>query len=175
MGTYDQEIAIRHVASNGHIATLSMGTMAFTCNIGPAGITYSKSEGDGATPAGRWPMRYVMYRADRVVRPITGLPVERIFPDSGWCDDPASRDYNKPVKLPYAHSHEKLWRNDQVYDMIVVLGHNDNPAIPGKGSAVFMHLCRPDGSATQGCIALRHNHLRQVLLRSGIGTILRIG
>ncbi len=175
MGTFDQEIAIRHVASNGHIATLSMGTIAFTCYIGPAGITYNKSEGDGATPAGRWPMRYVMYRADRVVRPITGLPVERIRPDSGWCDDPASRDYNKPVQLPYAHRHEKLWRTDHVYDLIVVLGHNDNPAVPGKGSAVFMHLNRPDGSATQGCIALRHSHLCQVLLRCNTGTILHIG
>ena len=175
MGTFDQDIAIRHVASKGHIATLTMGTIAFTCNIGPAGITYSKSEGDGATPAGRWPMRYVMYRADRVVRPITGLPVEKILPESGWCDDPASRDYNRPVQLPCAHSHEKLWRDDHVYDLIVVLGHNDNPAIPGKGSAVFMHLSRPDGSATQGCIALAQAHLRQVLLRSTIGTILHIG
>ncbi len=174
MGTFDQEIAIRHVASNGHIATLSIGTMAYSCSIGPAGITYNKSEGDGATPAGRWPMRYAMYRADRVVRPITGLPVRKILPDSGWCDDPASRDYNKPVHLPYAHSHEKLWRSDHVYDLIVVLGHNDNPAVRGKGSAVFMHLSRPDGSATQGCIALRLNHLRQVLFHCRPGTILHI-
>jgi len=175
MGTFDHEITIRHVASNGHIATLSVGTIAFTCHIGPTGITYNKSEGDGATPAGRWPMRYVLFRADRVVRPITGLPVRAILPDSGWCDDPASRDYNRPVQLPYAQSHEKLWRTDHVYDMIVVLGHNDNPAIPGKGSAVFMHLSRPDRSATRGCIALSQNHLRQMLLRCGSGTILRIG
>lgn len=175
MGTFNQEIAIRHVAANAHVATLSMGTVSYTCRIGPAGITHSKSEGDGATPAGHWPMRYVMYRPDRVARPITGLPVERIHPDSGWCDDPASRDYNKPVQLPYAHSHEKLWRNDHVYDMIVVLGHNDNPAVPGKGSAVFMHLSQPDGSPTRGCIALRLSHLRHVLLHSGIGTIVRIG
>jgi L,D-peptidoglycan transpeptidase YkuD (ErfK/YbiS/YcfS/YnhG family) len=175
MGTFDQEIAIRHVASNGHIATLSMGTIAFPCIIGPAGITHSKFEGDGATPAGRWPMRFVMYRADRVARPVTALPVKKIRPDSGWCDDPASRNYNKPVQLPYAHSHEKLWRKDHVYDIIVVLGHNDSPAVPGKGSAVFMHLSRPDRSATEGCIALRQNHLRQVLLRSGVATVLRIG
>ncbi len=174
MGTFDQHIAIRHIVANAHMATLSIGTRAFACSIGPAGITYNKSEGDGATPAGRWPMRYVMYRADRVVRPITRLPVERILPGSGWCDDPASRDYNKPVRLPCAYSHEKLWRNDHLYDLVVVLGHNDSPAVPGKGSAVFMHLRAPDGSPTQGCIALRQDHLRHVLSRSGPETILSI-
>ncbi len=175
MGTFDQEFAIRHMASNGHIATFTMGTIAFPCIIGPAGIAYRKREGDGATPAGHWPMRSVMYRADRVVRPVTALPVKSIMPDSGWCDDPASRDYNKSVQLPCAHSHENLWREDHVYDIIVVLGHNDNPAVPGKGSAVFMHLSRPDGSATEGCIALRQSHLRQILLRSSAATVLRIG
>lgn len=175
MVSFNQDIAIRHITANGHQATLSMGTMAFACSIGPAAITYSKSEGDGATPAGHWPMRYVMYRADRVVRPITALPVERILPDSGWCDDPASPDYNRPVGLPYGYGHEKLWRDDHLYDLIVVLGHNDSPVVRGKGSAVFMHVRHPDGSATQGCVALRQDHLRQVLARSGPETVLHIG
>ena len=120
-------------------------------------------------------MRYVMYRADRIVRPITGLPVERILPDSGWCDDPASPDYNRPVGLPYEYGHEKLWRDDHLYDLIVVLGHNDSPVVRGKGSAVFMHVRHPNGSATQGCVALRQDHLRQVLSRSGPETVLHIG
>ncbi len=174
MGTFDQDIAIRHIAGNGHIACLSMGEIAFACSIGRAGISYSKSEGDWTTPAGRWPLRYVMYRPDRVVRPLTALPVRQIVPGAGWCDDPASRDYNRPIKLPCPHSHELLWRRDHLYDLLVVLGHNDTPPIPGKGSAVFMHLRPPDGGATQGCVALQQQHLRQILLRSGPGTFLYI-
>lgn len=119
-------------------------------------------------------MRYVMYRADRVIRPVTGLPVEAILPGSGWCDDPASRHYNRPVQLPCPHSHEKLWRDDHLYDLVVVLGHNDAPPVAGKGSAIFMHLRAPGGTATQGCIALQQNHLRHVLSRSGPETILNI-
>ncbi|MEM7633234.1 MAG: L,D-transpeptidase family protein [Pseudomonadota bacterium] len=174
MGTFDQDIAIRYIAANGHLAALTMGGMAFSCSIGPAGITYSKSEGDGATPAGRWPLRYVMYRPDRIVRPITGLPVEPIRHDAGWCDDPASRHYNRPVRLPCPDSHERLWRDDHLYDLVVVLGHNDTPPVPGMGSAIFMHLRAPGGTPTQGCIALQQNHLRQVLARSGPETILHI-
>lgn len=174
MGTFDQDIAIRHIAANGHVASLSMGNTAFACSIGPAGISYNKSEGDGATPAGRWPLRYVMYRPDRVIRPVTGLPVKPILPGSGWCDDPASRHYNRPVRLPCPHSHEKLWRDDHLYDMVVVLGHNDTPPVAGRGSAVFMHLRAPGGTPTQGCIGLQQNHLRHVLSRSGSGTILHI-
>ncbi len=174
MGTFDQDIAIRHIAANGHVASLSMGETAFSCSIGPSGISYNKSEGDGATPAGRWPLRYVMYRPDRVIRPVTGLPVKPLLPDSGWCDDPASRHYNSPVQLPCPHSHEKLWRDDHLYDLVVVLGHNDTPPVAGKGSAVFMHLRAPGGTPTQGCIGLQQNHLRHILSRSGSGTILHI-
>lgn len=174
MGTFDQDIAIRHIAANGHVASLCVGETAFACSIGPAGITYNKSEGDGATPAGRWPLRYVMYRPDRVIRPVTGLPVEPLQSDSGWCDDPASRHYNTPVRLPCPFSHEKLWRNDHLYDVVVVLGHNDTPPVAGKGSAIFMHLRAPGGTATQGCIGLKQNHLRHVLSHAGPGTILHI-
>ena len=174
MGTFNQDFAIRHVAFRGHIATLTAGTIAFPCRIGPAGITFDKCEGDGATPAGHWPMRFVMYRSDRVTRPLTGLPVTPVTPESGWCDDPASRDYNRPVQLPCPFSHERLWREDHVYDIIVVLGHNDNPPVPGRGSAIFMHLSRPDGSATEGCIALAQSHLRFILSRCGPGSMLRI-
>lgn len=174
MGTFDQDIAIRHIAGNGHFATLSMGAVTFACSIGKAGISYAKSEGDWTTPAGRWPLRYVMYRPDRVTRPLTALPVKPIRPGSGWCDDPAARDYNKPVRLPCPFSHEELWRQDHLYDLVVVLGHNDTPPVAGKGSAVFMHLRTSDGAATQGCVALQQQHLRLMLSRSGPGTVLHI-
>ncbi len=151
-----------------------MGAMTFACSIGRAGISYRKSEGDWTTPAGRWPLRYVMYRPDRVVRPRTALPARPIYPRSGWCDDPASRWYNRLVRLPFPHGHEQLWRQDHLYDLIVVLGHNDSPPVPGRGSAVFMHLRPPEGAATQGCVALRQRHLRLVLSRCGPGTVLHI-
>ncbi|ESQ75863.1 hypothetical protein ABAC402_07820 [Asticcacaulis sp. AC402] len=113
-----------------------------------------KREGDGKSPAGVWPIRYVFYRPDRMDTPQTRLKLVALSPDDGWSDDPAAPDYNTHVKLPYAGSHEKLWRDDHVYDVIVVLGHNDDPPVAGMGSAIFLHLARPDYSATEGCVAV---------------------
>jgi len=96
-------------------------------------------------------------------RPRTGLPVFSIRPDDGWCDDPASRHYNKPVRLPFDGSHERLWRDDFVYDLLIVIDHNQDPAVAGRGSAVFIHLQQPDGRATAGCIAFQRNHLLHLL------------
>ena len=163
MGTFVQEFAIRHIRHNGHLASLTAGTLAFPCSIGPAGISWNKKEGDGKTPAGRWPLRYVMYRPDRVLRPATALPVVPLTPKLGWCDDPGSSHYNSLVSLPFNASHEKMWRDDRLYDLVVVLGHNDAPPVAGKGSAVFMHLWRPDEGPTQGCIALSKRHLLHLL------------
>ncbi|MFT3722675.1 MAG: L,D-transpeptidase family protein [Hyphomonadaceae bacterium] len=125
------------------------------CALGRTGVTpaESKREGDGASPAGVWPMRQLYWRADRLARPATGLPAIEIIPEAGWCDDPLDPFYNRPVILPYPTSHEKLWREDRVYDLIVELGYNDAPVVPGKGSAIFLHLAREDYSPTEGCIA----------------------
>lgn len=133
-----------------------------------------KTEGDGGTPAGVFAMRRVLYRPDRLDAPATGLPVEATAPDQGWCDDPAHPDYNRPVSLPFAASHEKLWRDDGVYDVIVILGHNDDPPVPGKGSAIFMHVARPDYGPTEGCVALALEDLLDVLAASGPGDRIRI-
>lgn len=133
-----------------------------------------KTEGDGGTPVGRFPLRRVLYRPDRLDAPATGLPVEAIKPDQGWCDDPAHPDYNRPVRLPFADSHEKLWREDMVYDVIVILGHNDDPPVPGKGSAIFMHVARPAYEPTEGCVALALEDLLAVLAASGPGDTIRI-
>jgi L,D-peptidoglycan transpeptidase YkuD (ErfK/YbiS/YcfS/YnhG family) len=116
----------------------------------------------------------VLYRADRVRRPQTRLPLRPIRPEDGWCDDPADRNYNRPVRHPYPASAERLWRADHLYDVVVVLTHNARPRVRGGGSAVFMHLARPEYTPTEGCIALRRAHLLQLLRRLGPGARVRV-
>jgi L,D-peptidoglycan transpeptidase YkuD (ErfK/YbiS/YcfS/YnhG family) len=105
----------------------------------------------------------VLYRADRVPPPACAVPIEPLAPDDGWCDDAADAAYNRRVRLPYAGSHEELWRTDALYDLIGVLGWNDTPAERGRGSAIFLHIARPDFAPTQGCIALAPADLASVL------------
>jgi L,D-peptidoglycan transpeptidase YkuD (ErfK/YbiS/YcfS/YnhG family) len=135
----------------------------FRCALGRDGIRSDKREGDGGTPTGCFPLRRVLFRADRMAHPATGLPASAIAQDDGWCDDPRDAAYNRPVRLPYAASHEKLWRDDSVYDVIVVLGHNDDPVIPDAGSAVFLHVARPNYEPTEGCVALAVGDLLRLL------------
>jgi len=124
------------------------------CALGRGGVRLDKREGDGATPVGRFPLRRLLWRADRLARPQTVLPLAPIAAEDGWCDDPADPAYNRPVRLPYDASHERLWRADGLYDVIGILGHNDAPVVPGAGSAVFLHVAPPDGGPTAGCVAL---------------------
>jgi L,D-peptidoglycan transpeptidase YkuD (ErfK/YbiS/YcfS/YnhG family) len=145
------------------------GGLRVRCALGRGGITRNKREGDGATPIGKWPMSRLLYRADRVSRPKTRLDITEIRPEDGWCDDPADPAYNQPVKLPYAGRHERLWREDEIYDLLVVLGYNDNPVVPGLGSAIFLHVARPDYSPTEGCVALARSDLERVLAKAQSG------
>jgi len=135
----------------------------FRAALGRAGISATKHEGDGATPLALLPLRRVLYRADRIAKPRTIVAVEPIAPNDGWCDDPAYPDYNRPVRLPLKASAEALWRDDAVYDIIGVLGWNDAPVQPGRGSAIFLHVARPDFAPTEGCVALLADDLRRVL------------
>ena len=153
------------VGQDGDFWRAHIGTRSWRCAIGKGGTrpARDKSEGDGATPTGVFPLRRVLYRPDRLAAPETGLPVKAITPDDGWCDAPADPNYNRPVKLPYAASHERLWRDDGIYDVIVVLGHNDDPPVPGMGSAIFLHVARPDYGPTEGCVALALADLLDVL------------
>ena len=147
---------------------------SFRCVLGRGAIRSDKREGDGATPVGRFALRRVLWRDDRLARPETGLPASPIAPDDGWCDDPADPAYNRPVKRPCAASHEELWREDHVYDVIVVMGHNDDPVVPGLGSAVFMHVARPDRAPTAGCVALPLPDLLRLLKDCAPGTALTV-
>jgi L,D-peptidoglycan transpeptidase YkuD (ErfK/YbiS/YcfS/YnhG family) len=124
------------------------------CAIGRGGIRGAKCEGDGATPAGTFVLRRVLYRVDRVEPPETKLPVRALDRSDGWSDDPADPLYNRPVARPHPYSHEALWRDDGLYDVVIVIGHNDDPVVPGLGSAVFIHVACPDYGPTAGCVAL---------------------
>lgn len=147
-----------------------------SCVVGKSGIVPAKDkrEGDLATPAGSWLLHRVFYRPDREAPPETELPITPLRPHDGWCDDPNHPLYNRPVTLPFAASHEKLWREDHVYDLIVELGHNDDPPVPGLGSAVFMHLTRPDKRPTEGCVALERTDLLGLLELAEPGARLEI-
>jgi L,D-peptidoglycan transpeptidase YkuD (ErfK/YbiS/YcfS/YnhG family) len=133
--------------------------------LGRAGVVpeHEKREGDGATPLGQYRFRHCLFRPDRIDQPISKLPVRPIRPDDGWCDAPDDAGYNRLVRLPYAHSCETLTREDGLYDMILVLGHNDDPPTPGLGSAIFMHCRRGDYEPTEGCVALAPADLRTLL------------
>ncbi|MCK0206768.1 L,D-transpeptidase family protein [Starkeya koreensis] len=142
--------------------------------LGRGGIRADKREGDGATPRGIWHPRELRYRADHGLRPATHLPVRRTRREDGWCDDPADGRYNRPVRLPFRASHEEMWRADALYDLVVVLDHNERPRQAKRGSAVFLHLARPGFEPTAGCVAFRRADLRRLLARLGPRTRIEI-
>jgi L,D-peptidoglycan transpeptidase YkuD (ErfK/YbiS/YcfS/YnhG family) len=148
------------VTPAGH---LTIGTERFRAALGYGGIRAGKREGDGATPVGILPLRTVLYRPDRQPAPVCAVPVRPLSPYDGWCDDPAHPAYNRPVRLPVNASAEALWRDDAVYDLIGVLGWNDEPVEPGRGSAIFLHVARADFAPTEGCVALTVKNLIRVL------------
>lgn len=162
---------LRHIWYNSTMKNITVSNNILTyenkqykCSIGAGGVKEDKSEGDKSTPSGYFPIRKVFYRADRVEKPESPFETIALESNDGWCDDPNESSYNTHIKLPHQGSHENLWRDDEIYDIIVVLGHNDEPVIKGKGSAVFMHIARPDYSPTDGCIALSKNDLLDVLI-----------
>jgi L,D-peptidoglycan transpeptidase YkuD (ErfK/YbiS/YcfS/YnhG family) len=142
---------------------LTAGSLRFPCALGRGGIRANKREGDGATPRGCFRLVRLWWRADRGVRPRTGLPVRRIRNDDAWCEDPTDRRYNRPVRLTPSDPADRLWRKDHLYDLIIELDHNTRPRIAGRGSAVFVHVARPGFGATAGCVALSPKALRFVL------------
>ena len=150
------------------------GGRRMRCAIGAGGIVGDKREGDGATPAGVWPMREVLFRPDRLASVATLLPLRALTPQDGWCDDPADPAYNRLVHLPYPAHHEELWLASRVYDVIVPLGYNDAPVVPGRGSAIFLHVARADFVPTAGCVALALPELLTVLRQARPGACVRV-
>lgn len=137
---------------------------SFRCSLGGGGVRQDKREGDGTTPAGDFPLRQAFYRPDRLpAPPMTGLTLKALAPDDGWCDDPAHLQYNRLVRLPFPAGHERLWRQDGLYDLVVVVGYNDDPPVPGRGSAIFLHVARPDYGPTAGCVAFAKEDLLAIM------------
>ncbi|HVH79911.1 MAG TPA: L,D-transpeptidase family protein [Stellaceae bacterium] len=154
--------------------TLSWPGGSARAACGKAGVHANKREGDHASPAGTFPLLQVFYRPDRLAAPKTGLPLAALTPGDGWCDDPDDPNYNRFVTLPYPASHEELWRNDGLYDLIVVIGYNTGPIMPDKGSAIFLHCARPDLAGTEGCIAVAREVLLPLLGLLGPGSRITI-
>jgi L,D-peptidoglycan transpeptidase YkuD (ErfK/YbiS/YcfS/YnhG family) len=146
---------------------LAAGPRTLPVALGRGGIKANKREGDGSTPRGTFRLVRLWWRADRHPRPATLLPVRRIGADDGWCEDPADRRYNRPVKRTPDSRADRLARSDDFYDFIIELDHNTRPRIAGRGSAVFIHAVRPGFAPTAGCIALRLSALRRLLANLG--------
>ena len=133
------------------------------CAIGKRGIGLKRTEGDLITPKGKFRFKYVLYRKDRVKKIKTKIKKIIIRKNMGWCDDVRSSQYNKLIKLPSNYSHEKLYKKDNIYDIILVLNYNMRPIIKNKGSAIFIHVSRRNYKKTEGCVALKKIHLIKVL------------
>jgi L,D-peptidoglycan transpeptidase YkuD (ErfK/YbiS/YcfS/YnhG family) len=154
---------------------LMAGPLAVPVALGRGGIRANKREGDGGTPRGSFRLRRLWWRADRLPRPRTLLPVRRIRSNDGWCEDPRDRHYNQPIRLPADRPGDRLWRSDRLYDLIVELDHNTRPRVAGRGSAVFVHVARPGFAPTAGCVALKPDALLRLIVRAGPRTRIVIG
>ena len=144
------------------------------CAIGKRGIGVKKREGDQITPKGKFKIKYILYRKDRVPNLKTKLKKMVINKNMGWCDDPKSEFYNKLIKLPFKYNFERLYRSDNIYDIILVLNFNMNPVKKNKGSAIFIHVAKKNFQPTQGCIALDKSELIKLVKSIKINTIVKI-
>lgn len=158
-----RKLIVRRLRASATSGLLEFGPYRMRCALGRGGIRAGKREGDGATPRAAMRLLDVYYNPSRGPRPATALNVRAIRIHDGWCDDPRDRNYNRTVRHPYPASAEHLWREDALYDLIVVLDYNIKPRRRGGGSAIFMHVARPGYLPTEGCIALRLADLRKLL------------
>ena len=142
---------------------LKYGNLKFKCALGKSGIGNKKTEGDKITPSGSFDIIKIYYRSDRIKKLSSKFRPIRITKKMGWCDDPNSKDYNQLINLPAKYTYEKLYRKDNVYDLLIVLNYNIRPTIKNKGSAIFIHVARQNYKKTSGCIALKKNHLTKLI------------
>jgi L,D-peptidoglycan transpeptidase YkuD (ErfK/YbiS/YcfS/YnhG family) len=168
-------VRIHAAAGDPRRGWLTAGGRTVPVALGRGGIMANKREGDGGTPKGTFRPRQVWWRADRHPRPHTFLPVRPIRPEDAWCEDPASRHYNQPMRLDRAQTGDRLTRDDRLYDFIVEIDHNNTPRIAGRGSAIFLHLARENFSPTAGCISMTKASMLRLLQRLGPETKIVIG
>tara|TARA_A100001015_G_scaffold3024_1_gene4065 strand:+ start:2428 stop:2925 length:498 start_codon:yes stop_codon:yes gene_type:complete len=141
---------------------LTYNKLKVKCAIGKKGIGWKRKEGDLITPQGQFKIKCILYRKDRV-KISTKLKKKVIKKNMGWCDDPKSKQYNKLVKLPFNYRHEKLYKKENVYDIILVLDYNMRPVKKNKGSAVFIHVVKNNFKKTEGCVAIKINSLKKLI------------
>ncbi len=142
---------------------LKYKNLKFRCALGKSGIKKKTREGDNVTPKGIYKILKVYYRKDRIKKIKAPFKKIKITKKIGWCDDVKSQCYNKQIGTPTSLSHEKLHRNDNIYDIICVINYNINPTVANKGSAIFLHIKKGNYKNTKGCIALKKNHLLKLL------------
>jgi L,D-peptidoglycan transpeptidase YkuD (ErfK/YbiS/YcfS/YnhG family) len=167
-------LTLRTSPGNRRQGWLSAGGRYTKVALGRSGIKANKREGDGTTPAGRYRLVRLWWRADRLPRPRTLLPVRPIRAWDGWCEDPSDRRYNRAITVSPGRPADRLWRRDALYDVIIEIDHNQRPRIAGRGSAVFVHVARADLSSTAGCVCLPIKVLRRLIARLGPKTTLTI-
>lgn len=170
-----RQIVVRPAAGDRCRGWLSIGALTIPVALGRGGIKANKREGDGGTPRGRFRPVQLWWRADRTPRPQTALRSRPIAATDAWCEDPADRRYNRPIRLQPGHSGDRLRRDDHLYDYIIEIDHNRRPRIAGRGSAVFVHLARDNFGPTAGCVAMRKSAMLQLLRRIGRRTAIVIG
>ncbi|UJR32735.1 hypothetical protein I4U23_020194 [Adineta vaga] len=159
----NKKVAELETFSGSSSAILHFNGHHFPAVIGKNGLRTDKYEGDECTPSGFLPLRRILYRFDRLDALNSFIPCQPLTKDDGWCDDVTHPDYNRQIQLPHPARHEKLWLDDGIYDLIGILGYNDDPIRIGLGSAIFLHVATSDMKPTAGCIALSLNDLRWVL------------
>ena len=142
---------------------LKYNNLSFRCTLGKAGIGRKKKEGDNITPKGNYKIVRILYRRDRIKKITSKFKLINIKKNMGWCDDHKSKNYNQLIKLPTNYSYEKLFRKDNIYDLIVVLDYNMKPIIKNKGSAIFIHIAKKNFKRTAGCIALKKSNLKKLI------------
>jgi L,D-peptidoglycan transpeptidase YkuD (ErfK/YbiS/YcfS/YnhG family) len=168
-------IRVKAAAGNPRRGWLTAGPLTIPVALGRGGIRANKREGDGGTPKGQFRPRQLWWRGDRHSRPQTFLPVRAIAPDDAWCEDPTDRHYNQPIRRGPGRDGDRLTRADQLYDFIVEIDHNTRPRVPGRGSAVFLHLARDNFGPTAGCVSMTRAAMLQLLRRLGPKTKIMIG
>ena len=168
-------LRVRPMAGNRARGWLTAGPLRVPCALGPAGIVRLKREGDQGTPAGRFRLLWGYCRLDRARLPAGGVALKPMRPDQGWCEDPASPRYNRPVRLPAADATDRMWRHDHLYDVTFVLDQNFTRRAKGRGSAIFFHLAREGLTPTMGCVAISPADMRKLAPRLRRDAVMQIG
>jgi L,D-peptidoglycan transpeptidase YkuD (ErfK/YbiS/YcfS/YnhG family) len=169
------QLRVRPLAGNRTRGWLTAGPLRIPCALGPAGIVRIKREGDKGTPAGRFRLLWGYYRPDRVRLRVAGAPLTPLRRDQGWCEDPSSPRYNRPVRLPTRDCTDRMWREDHLYDLTFVLDQNFSRRAKGRGSAIFFHLARPGLTSTAGCVAISAGDMLKLAPLLKRGAVMAIG